>query len=71
MNVGMTAIRGTINQGVLIPQADLNLFADGTEVIVIAREDFNVIAGSDSTRFQLQQAQIENERLTALLEVTV
>ena len=62
-----TAIKTIINEGKV--DADLALF-NGKEVIIIAREDFNTIAGSDSTRFQLQQAQAEIERLTALLEVT-
>ena len=61
------AIKTTIIEGEV--QADLALF-NGQEVIILAKEDFNQIAGSDSARFQLDQAKQEIERLTALLEVT-
>ena len=64
----INAIKTTVIEGKA--QADLALF-NGQEVIIIGREDFNAIAGSDSARFQLEQAKAEIERLTALLEVTV
>ena len=55
MSIGMTAIRGTVVQGQLVPSGDLSLL-NGVEVIVIGRAHFNQIAGSDSTRFQLELA---------------
>ena len=48
----MTAITGTIKNGELQTTKDLALFPDGTEVIILSRADFNVIAGSDSARHQ-------------------
>ena len=55
----MTAIRGAVTKGVLEPQGDLALFPDGTEVIIMARQDFNKIAGNDSARHQLSEAKQE------------
>ena len=52
----MTAITGKIEKGKLKLSASPSLFEDGTEVILLARLDFDIIAGSDSTRFQLQKA---------------
>ena len=52
----MTAITGTIKKGKLKPNGDLTLFPDGTDVIVLARADWDNITGSDSTRHQLAQA---------------
>lgn len=49
----MTAITGTVKNGELQTTKDLALFPDGTEVIILSRADFNVIAGSDSARHQL------------------
>ncbi len=63
----LTAINGTINEGVLTTENPLSLFPDGTAVIVIDKSDFVHIAGSDSTRYQLQQAREEIERLKGLL----
>lgn len=62
-----SAIKTTVTEGKV--DSDLALF-NGQEVIILAKEDFNAIAGSDSARYQLEQAQAEIERLKALLEVT-
>lgn len=59
----MTAIPGKIEKGKLKLSASPSLFADGTEVILLARADWDTIAGSDSTRHQLDQAR---ERLEAI-----
>ncbi len=62
----MAAINGTINEGILTTENPLSNFTDGTQVIIIEKSDFVQIAGSDSTRFQLEQALKEIERLKAV-----
>ncbi len=52
-----TAITGKIKEGELMPTASLSLFPDGTEVIILSRADWNIIAGSDSTQSRLAQAE--------------
>lgn len=58
------AIRATVTEGKV--DTDLALF-NGKEVIIIERETWNAIAGSDSARYQLEQAKAEIERLKVLL----
>ena len=60
------AVNGTIKEGVFI--GSLSAFPDDTEVIVLSREDFDHIAGSDHVRFQLQEARAEIERLKAVTQ---
>lgn len=55
MHISSPAITGTIKKGELT--ADLSAFPDGTEVIITTKEYFYHLAGSDSTRHQLEQAQ--------------
>lgn len=52
----ITAVTGTITKGELETTAPLSLFPDGSAVIIISRADWDIIAGSDSTRSQLAQA---------------
>ena len=62
MHITMTAIDATVNDGKLKATnltAKLRLFPDGTEVIILARQDFNIMAGSDHTRHQLSEAKKE------------
>ena len=59
------AIKTTVNEGKA--ETDLALF-NGQEVIILAKKDFDVIAGSDSARFQLEQALKEIERLKGVTE---
>lgn len=63
----ITAVNGTIRGGVLIADS-LSAFPDETAVIVLSREDFNDIAGSDHVRFQLQEVLAEIERLKAVAQ---
>lgn len=51
-----TAIPGKVEKGKLKLKADASLFPDGTEVILLPLDYWNYIAGSDSTRHQLEQA---------------
>ena len=55
MHVSSIAVTGTVKGGKLA--ADFSAFPDNTEVIVVSREYFYQLAGSDSTRHQLEQAQ--------------
>lgn len=64
MDIGIKAINATIEQGKVITISDLAIF-NGLNVIILAKDDFNRIAGSDSTRFQLEQALTEIETLKA------
>lgn len=59
MHITTTAITGTIKKGELVTENALSLFPDGTEVIVLPRADFNLIAGSDHTRHQLAETKKE------------
>lgn len=72
----ITAITGTVIKGELKPTASLSLFPDGTDVIIIARADWDIIAGSDSTRSQLAKVREmldairkEPEKAKEILEV--
>lgn len=56
------AIKTTVTEGKA--DTDLALF-NGQEVIIVARDTWNAIAGSDSVRYQLEQALKEIERLKA------
>ena len=66
MDIGVLAIRATIENGQINAFGDLKLFNDGTEVIILARTDWNRIAGSDSTRHQLSEALKEIEKLKVI-----
>ena len=63
------AIKTTVSEGKV--EADLALF-NGQEVIIIERKTWNAIAGSDSVRYQLEQAQARIKELEVLIpqEVT-
>jgi len=60
----MIAITGKIKKGKLELTADPSLFPEGAEVILLARNDWNTIAGSDSTRYQLEQARKQLEQIS-------
>lgn len=66
MHISSPAVIGKIEKGELT--ADLTPFPDGTEVIVTTKEYFYHLAGSDSTRHQLEQAQ---KALEAVAEATL
>lgn len=51
-----TAITGKVTKGRLELNASASLFEDGTEVILLPMDYWLQIAGSDSTRYQLEQA---------------
>lgn len=54
MHVTMKIAKGTIKDTKL--EADVSGFFDG-EVYIIRKEDFEILAGSESTRYQLEKAQ--------------
>lgn len=56
------AIKTTVTEGKA--DADLALF-NGQEVIIVSRETWNAIAGSDSVRYQLEQALARIKELEA------
>ena len=64
-----TALRATITKGELVfASGDLSHFAEGEQVIILSREGFDEIAGSDSTRYQLTQKKEELERVKMTLQ---
>jgi hypothetical protein len=56
------AIRTTVTEGKV--ETDLALF-NGQEVIIVSRDTWNAIAGSDSVRYQLEQALARIKELEA------
>ena len=52
----IAAVQATVNEGKI--GVSLDVF-NGREVIVVGLDTWNMIAGSDSVRFQLKQAQGE------------
>ena len=56
------AVKTTVNEGKV--DTDLALF-NGKEVIVVERKTWNAIAGSDSVRYQLEQALARIKELEA------
>lgn len=56
------AVKTTVNEGKV--DTDLALF-NGKEVIVVERKTWNAIAGSDSVRYQLEQALTRIKELEA------
>lgn len=55
MHISSPAVTGIVKKGQLT--ADLTAFPDDTEVIITTKDYFYHLAGSDSTRHQLEQAQ--------------
>ena len=60
MHIQMAIAKGIVKDGEL--EADVSSFSD-SDVYIISKEDFEIIAGSESTRYQLEKA------LEALQEV--
>lgn len=61
MHIQTTIAKGIVKDGKL--EADVSGFSD-SDVYIIGKEDFEIIAGSESTRYQLEKA------LEALQEVS-
>lgn len=53
MHVTIKIAKGIVKDGKL--EADVSSFSD-SDVYIISKEDFEVIAGSESTRYQLEKA---------------
>jgi hypothetical protein len=61
MHIQTTIAKGIVKDGKL--EADVSSFSD-SDVYIIGKEDFEIIAGSESARYQLEKA------LEALQEVS-
>lgn len=66
MHIVSTAITGTIKKGELQTEQALSVFPDGTEVIIIERQGWNQIAGSDHAR---HRAQVAEQALEAISKI--
>ena len=53
MHIQMAIAKGVVKDGRL--EADVSSFSD-SDVYIISKEDFEIIAGSESTRYQLEKA---------------